>query len=530
MAKKLLLTSVCRPIGPEYGDALSVGYELLHGQVTRAQGIFSPRCFAAQFSLDYIAANLDMPAVVLHYPSDDEFVRELQKGYDYVGIAYILSTMHHMKRMSALVRKYAPQAKIILGGYGTVLSDEELAPYGDYYCRGEGVEFMRKLLGEPPLPIPYHHPLIINGLKIFSIPVGNNGMIFGGLGCPNGCDFCATSHFFKRKHIRLLPEGDDIFELMQRYRKADPGIKFTVLDEDFLLNQKRSKRFLELVRASGQEPPSMFVFASIKALSMYDIRDLLEMGVTGVWIGYEGRRSGYAKQQGRDVKELFKELREYGISILASFVIGFEYQNPQIIREELAELLSLRPTFTQILIYGPTPGTPFYERVQLEGRLVPELKQDREAYYRKCTGFYGMVQHPTLSSKELEALQMECFDQDFKVLGPSVIRTVENWLLGYQKLVHDESDLLKKRAQMYRRDILNSLPIFLAARLLGPSKETREFAGWLYKRIVEKIKPSPVEVTVKSWAALVMACWTWVCLRTGWFQHPRLTRTEYRLS
>ena len=40
---KLLLTSVMRPIGPAYGDAESVGYELLHAQVTRAQGMFSPR-------------------------------------------------------------------------------------------------------------------------------------------------------------------------------------------------------------------------------------------------------------------------------------------------------------------------------------------------------------------------------------------------------------------------------------------------------------------------------------------------------
>ena len=41
--KKVLLTSVCRPMGPDFGDAPSVGYELLYRQVTRAQGIFSPR-------------------------------------------------------------------------------------------------------------------------------------------------------------------------------------------------------------------------------------------------------------------------------------------------------------------------------------------------------------------------------------------------------------------------------------------------------------------------------------------------------
>jgi len=525
---KLLLTSINRPLGPDYGDGTSVGYELLHGQVTRAQGIFSPRCFTQQFSLDYIAYNLDTPTVVLHYPSEKEFIREIKKGYDFVGISFILSTFHKLKRMSALVRKYAPQSKIILGGYGTVMSDEELDPYGDYFCRGEGVEFVRDVLGEEPKPQPYGHPLIINGLKIFSMPVGNNGMIFGGLGCPNGCDFCATSHFFKRKHIRLLPEGDDIFNLIQRYRQADPNIKFTVLDEDFLLNQKRSKRLLELIRASGEPPPSMFVFASVKALSMYNLQDLLELGVTGVWIGYEGKRSNYSKQQGRDVNELFKELREHGITILASMVIGFDYQTEEIIHQELEELIHLKPTFTQFLIYGPTPGTPFYDRIRSEGKLIPVLAKDRETYYRKCTGFYSMVTHPVLTVEQLEALQKECFETDFVRLGPSIIRSIENWFLGYQKLIESESEVLKKRAQMYKDDILNSMPIFLSAKVLGPSREARDYASRLYREITEYFEIQTIENGIKSWIAFVMANWTRLCIKMRWFEHPKLERICYR--
>ncbi|MFH1620312.1 MAG: B12-binding domain-containing radical SAM protein, partial [bacterium] len=84
---KLLLASVMKPLGPHYGDAESVGYELLHAQVTRAQGMFSPRAVHRQFSLDYIAENLDNPVVTLHYPSKKDFIRELKKGYDYVGIS-----------------------------------------------------------------------------------------------------------------------------------------------------------------------------------------------------------------------------------------------------------------------------------------------------------------------------------------------------------------------------------------------------------------------------------------------------------
>ena len=118
MSKKVLLTSVCRPMGPRFGDAASVGYELLYRQVTRAQGIFSPRTVNVHFGLDYIAENLDTPAVVLQYPSKRELIRELKQGYDYVGITFIMAVMHKMKETVALIRRYAPNSKIVLGGYG----------------------------------------------------------------------------------------------------------------------------------------------------------------------------------------------------------------------------------------------------------------------------------------------------------------------------------------------------------------------------------------------------------------------------
>ena len=79
MSKTVLLTSVCRPMGPQYGDASSVGYELLYRQVTRAQGIFSPRTVNVHFGLDYIAENLDTPTVVLQYPSKRELIRNSRR-------------------------------------------------------------------------------------------------------------------------------------------------------------------------------------------------------------------------------------------------------------------------------------------------------------------------------------------------------------------------------------------------------------------------------------------------------------------
>jgi radical SAM superfamily enzyme YgiQ (UPF0313 family) len=528
MSKKVLLTSVCRPIGSKHGDAPSVGYELLHGQVTRAQGLFSPRAVHRQFSLDYIAENLDAPTVVLQYPSKRELIRELRKGYDYVGVCFVMAVMHKMKETVALIRQYAPQAKLILGGYGTVLNDEVLEPYADYICREEGVAFMRRLLGEPEIPMPYKHPLIVSSLKVFGQKVSSTGMIFAGLGCPNGCDFCCTSHFFSRKHIKLLPEGKDIFAVMERYLDMDANMVFSILDEDFLLNKKRAMEFRDCVLKSGKTL-SIFVFSSIKAISQYTAEEILEMGIDGFWIGYEGTRSGYAKQHGRPVEEILTEFREHGITVLASMIVGFDYQTPEVVAQELDGLLQLKPALAQFLIYGPVPGTPFYERVIRENLLQDVYTKDSDLYYRRADGFSTMIKHPTLSPGEIENLQRRCFEEDFQRLGPSIIRVLETRFLGYQRLKDSANPLLRKKAQYFAKDLREAYPVFLAGRLLGPNVAARRWVGDLQRRIHAELGHPSIGESFKSALAVGAALWTGLTLKLDLFQHPKLMRTAYRI-
>lgn len=523
---KVLLTSVCRPFGEKEGDAASVGYELLHKQVTRAQGIFSPRALHVHFALDYIAANLDAPTVVLQYPSKSELIRELKKGYDYVGVSFLMAVFHKMKDAVALVREHAPQSKIVLGGYGTILTDEDLKPYGDFICREEGVAFFRRLLGEPELPKPYRHPPLVSDLKIFSVPVSKTAKIFAGLGCPNGCDFCCTSHFFKRRHVKLLPTGKDIFDQVERYRKGDPNLVFIIFDEDFLLNKTRALEFRDHVVKSGWLP-SIFVFSSVKAISQYTVEQILEMGIDGFWVGYEGTKSGYAKQQGRPVEEIFTEFREHGITILASMIVGFDYQDHAVVAEELAGLMKLKPSLAQFLIYGPVPSTPFYDRVRKADLLRDDYKNEPEKFYRRADGFTTMIKHPTLTPTQIEEIQQWCFDQDFQRLGPSLFRVIESWFLGYRKLKDSPNPLMRQKADFYAKEIRKSYPIFLAGRLLGPNRAVRAWIRELQADVHRTFGPATRLEKAQSLLAFGMALWTGFTLRFQLFQHPPLTRTEY---
>lgn len=523
---RVLLTSVCRPLGEKFGDAASVGYELLYGQVTRAQGLFSPRANHVQFGLTYIAENIEAPATVLHYPSRRELVRELKKGYDYVGLSFVLSTYHRMKEAVALIRRHAPAAKIVLGGYGTVLSDEELQPYCDFICREEGAGFMQRLLGESSAA-PQRHPVVVSRLRVFSREVSRTGMVFAGLGCPNGCDFCCTSHFFKRKHIRLLETGGEIYDVIRRYQEIEPEMSIVILDEDFLLNRRRAMELRDRVVAGGQAL-SIFCFASIKALSQYTIEEILEIGIDGVWIGYEGTRSGYAKQQGRPVEELVRELREHGVSVLTSMIVGLPYQTPEIIEEELDGLMALEPTLSQFLIYGPTPGTPFYEQVMAEGRLHEELAGDRETYYRNCTGFKAMVTHASMTPDGIESAQQHCFDEDLRRLGPSMFRSIDVWLRGYEKLKESANPLLRKKAARFAFEIRRAYPVFLAGKVFARSDEMREKVAALEKRVHDALGAPSLREAVSSMAAVGLAAWTGLTLKLDLFQHPAVTRHTFR--
>jgi len=528
MTKKVLLTTVCRPMGPQCGDAPSVGYELLYRQVTRAQGIFSPRTVNIQFSLEYIAENLDAPTVVLQYPSKREFIRELKKGYDYVGISFLMAIFHKVKDMVALVRQYAPQTKIVLGGYGTVLSDEELAPYADHICREEGVGYMRRLLGEPPIPMPYKHPLIVSWLKVFGWKVSGTGKIFAGLGCPNGCDFCCTSHFFKRKHIRLLPDGKHIYEVIERYLDIDPRLVFLIIDEDFLLNKKRAMQFRDAVMRGGRDV-SIFAFSSIKAISQYTVDEILEMGIDGFWIGYEGTRSGYAKQQGRPVDEILTEFREHGITILTSMIVGFDYQTPEVVAQELDGLMKLKPSLGQYLIYGPVPGTPFNQRVRRDNLMHEEYVQHPERLYRRADGFTTTMKHPTLTAAQIEQLQQWCFEQDFQQLGPSIFRTLDARLLGYRKLKDSANPFLRRKADTYAQELRCAYPVFLAGRLLGPNRVIRRWIGALQRDLHAELGTPTLKERVMSALGVGAALWTAFTLKFDLFQHPKLIRTLYRM-
>jgi hypothetical protein len=522
--KKLLLSSVCRPFGEKYGDGFGVSYEGSH-QLMWAQGIFRSRGTTTQWGIDFIAENLQIPTTTLHYPTMRQFIREIKKGYDYIGIAFVAPTLHKMIPMVQAIRKHAPTSKIILGGYGTALGDM-LAPYADYICQGEGVAFMRKLLDEQ-VDAPIVQPVITQQQSLFSMPLlGRVGYVFAGLGCPNGCDFCATSHYFKRRHIKFLPDGPSILRAIERLRGIYPDmVDIWINDEDFLLNQSRGRGFLEAIRQSDLPPLAVSIFSSVKALSQFKVSELVEMGIDWIWVGYEGKRAGYAKMQGRPYRELFADLHDHGISVLASMIIGFDYQTPEIIQEEFDELMSMRPSMCQFLIYGPAHGTPAHARMKAEGRFRPEIMGD----HSKQDGFYLGFKHPNIGADEMVSIQRNLYRKEFEQMGPSVFRVVDDWLTGYVNLRDHSTERVRAKAHRYK-DMSHKAMMLLRASQRYVNRRSADWIERLYQRIAAQTGPMTRRERLAAKLIPAMLRYTAFKLRHNIGEQPEFTRRAFRMG
>ena len=449
----------------------------------------APRGFSARapstptLALEYIAENLDAPTVVLQYPSKRELIRELKKGYDYVGVSFLLAVMHKMKETVALIRQYAPNSKIVLGGYGTVLEGRGLKPYGDYFCREEGVGLFPAAAGRTRNADALQAPAdgeLAEDIRLEGVWHGQN---LRRPGLSQRLRFLLHLAFLLAQTHPAAARGQGYLRGRRALPRHEPELVFLIIDEDFLLNKKRAMEFRDCVMKSGRTL-SIFAFSSIKAISQYTVEEILEMGIDGFWIGYEGTRSDYAKQQGRAVEDILTEFREHGITVLTSMIVGFDYQNREVVAQELEGLMELKPALAQFLIYGPVPGTPFYERIIKENLLQDVYTSDKDLFYRRADGFRTMIKHPTLSPEAIEDIQRWCFEQDFQRLGPSIFRVLEARLLGYQKLEEfAEPASCAPRPAYYARELRVAYPVFLAGRLMGPNARIRRWIGDVEQRI-----------------------------------------------
>jgi radical SAM superfamily enzyme YgiQ (UPF0313 family) len=435
---RILLSSVFGPYArdDEFGSRSINPMELYHNQVTRAQGSFSLRMFHRSWGIMMIQENISAPCSVLDFPTREAFAHELTTNhYDIVGISSIIVNVLKVREMCRMVRELSPGSVIVVGGHVAAVPGLEAMIDADHIVRGEGISWMRRFLGEDE-HAPIRHPAIVSGLQTRIMGVrlpqrkgGTAATIIPSVGCPMGCNFCTTSAFFggKGKFVNFYETGDELFDVMCQIESELKVHSFFVMDENFLLHRTRAMRLLERMKQTGKSW-ELSVFASANAIRKYTMQELVELGISWVWMGLESPISSYSKLQGTDIGQLTRELREHGIRVQGSTIIGLEHHTPDNIVEEIESAVGYQTDFHQFMLYTPVPGTPLYQEMADQRRLLADMDlADMHGQYK------FNFRHGAISREDSKRFLDWAFRRDFERNGPSLYRMCQTMLRGWQR-------------------------------------------------------------------------------------------------
>ena len=447
---RVLLTSVFGPYAQddEFGSRAINPMELYQNQVTRAQGAFSLRMFHRSWGIMMIQANISAPCTLLDFPTRLKFAREITTHqYDIIGISSIIVNLGKVREMCRMVRQLSPRSTIVVGGHVAAVPDLENMIDADYIVRGEGISWMRRFLGEDDRA-PIRHPAIVSalgsrimGVRLPEGPGSTAATIIPSVGCPMGCNFCTTSAFFggKGKFVNFYETGDQLFDVMCSVEQRLQARNFFIMDENFLLYRPRAMRLLERMKQAGKSW-GLSVFASANAIRKYTMQELVELGVSWLWMGLESPHAGYAKLQGADTRPLTAELRAHGIRVLGSTIVGLEHHTPENIGAEIEYAASHNTDFHQFMLYTPVPGTPLYREMQEQGRLLDDMDPaDIHGQYK------FNFRHAAISRDDSRKFLDWAFFRDFQRNGPSLYRICRTMLQGWKRYKDSPDPRVRER-------------------------------------------------------------------------------------
>jgi radical SAM superfamily enzyme YgiQ (UPF0313 family) len=449
---RVLLSSVFGPYAQddEFGSRSLNPMELYHNQVTKAQGSFSLRRFHRSWGILMIQENISAPCAVLDFPTREAFARELQANdYDIVGISSIIVNVGNAREMCRMIRELSPRSTIVVGGHVAAIPGVERILDADHIVKGDGIAWMREYLGEDAAA-PVRHPALSSGfgLRVMGIKIPTvadaSATIIASMGCPLGCNFCTTSAFFggKGKILNLYSTGEELFGLMQEAERSRRVKSFFIMDENFLLQKRRAMELLACMKAAGKSW-SLHIFSSANAIRKYSCEELVQLGISSIWLGLESPRSGYAKLDGADTQRMSRELREHGIVLLGSTIIGLEHHTPENIAEEIEYAVAHETDLHQFMLYTPVPGTPLYADMAEQGRLLDVNLAD--IHGQDAFNF----RHAAITREESSHWLNWAFRRDFERNGPSLFRVCRTTFEGWKRHKNDPDPRVRER---FRRE------------------------------------------------------------------------------
>jgi radical SAM superfamily enzyme YgiQ (UPF0313 family) len=268
---------------------------------------------------------------------------------------------------------------VVMGGFHPTLVPNEASEYAESIVVGEAEGLwpsvledfrngrLRRVYRQPKRP-----PL--TGLRpdrsIFAgkryLPVG---LVEAGRGCHFRCEFCAVQSYFGNTQTRR--PVDEIIDEIRRIRK--PLIFF--VDDNITSNMDQAKEFF---RALVPLKIRWVSQASINAAHDEEFLQLIKAsGCQGLLIGFETLNPENLRQMGKSFNTMkggyekaLENLRRHSIRLYVTSILGYDEDHGDTLRETLAFAERHRFYIVAFNHLTPFPGTPLYQRLQQEGRLL----------------------------------------------------------------------------------------------------------------------------------------------------------------
>ena len=461
--------------------------DIMRQRFFKGQGIFTVEAHMHLVGPFIIAQNISAPCVVLDHPTMENWVEEIKKGYDYVGISSLTPNMESVVEMFRMVKKHSPKSETILGSFaaqsfGAYYPREECKKLVDHVVLGDGVRWFREFLGDDVnAPVRQH---LLPKCAFGSVPwldkwpPGDTAPLIAAVGCDRGCDFCTTTtHFGGKRHTLVTPE--QVKNEMKMWQEHAPGIDFIIYEED------QDKEFINEVGRLLREDPdidfSQFmitILISINTLSTFDdLDELAHNNIGNMFIGLESKFApdqGYGKRVG-DAKKILHGLYARGMATLIGWMAGFDFHTRETLEEDFQYLLACEPTAAQLTRVTPYPGTPLYNRLKEEGRVKPFKWED--------VSFYGggMI-HKHLYEHEIMEFIRNGDQRLLHTWGPTLLRFFKLSFNAYERFKESDDKHFQQIARRHQQRLYEAYTMLAAMERFAPNGRIRKMVKELEQR------------------------------------------------
>jgi radical SAM superfamily enzyme YgiQ (UPF0313 family) len=187
-------------------------------------------------------------------------------------------------------------------------------------------------------------------------------------GCPHQCDFCHVTHFFGKTY-RCRPI-DEVIRDVERLSG-----EFTVfIDDNIAGNRQHAKELFERLK------PLKKKWAGQASLTLTRDPELLklaaECGCVSLFIGMESLSPENLKEMNKSFnrahqyEEALRALHDHDIMVLAGFIFGLDHDDEGVFERTLRFCERNRIELPSFFVLTPLPGTPLFQRMESEGRLL----------------------------------------------------------------------------------------------------------------------------------------------------------------